>query len=205
MWCSVKVVVLFIYNISYEAVSPLANRLEKSVSVRLKRASLSLLLHASRFFWPASLPFSSRLLFFCRNPTLLHELSPKTSILAPETGNCGTKIKAMKGRAVVFRPRCGALARTRPAPNEFSHQTCSSAALQTNNTHARVSGRHQHRQPPCVMKGTAPPPSRGGALRRVRAHRPLTLNKQTKNILSYHVKKSHVTREPGRKHVRPRK
>lgn len=64
--------------------SPLANRLEKSVSVRRKRESLSLLSHESKFFWPASLPFSSRLLFFCRNPKVLHgeekELSPNISI-----------------------------------------------------------------------------------------------------------------------------
>lgn len=55
---------------------PLANMLEKSVSVRLKRGSP--LSQASRFLAAPSLkermilPLSSKLLFFCRNPTCSH-------------------------------------------------------------------------------------------------------------------------------------
>lgn len=58
---------------------PLANRLEKSVSVRLKRASLPLLSQDSRFLAVRSLKeltillLSSRLLFFCKNPKRLQE------------------------------------------------------------------------------------------------------------------------------------
>ena len=59
--------------------SPLANRLEKSVSVRLKCASLPLLSQDSRFLAVRSLReltillLSSRLLFFCKNPKRLQE------------------------------------------------------------------------------------------------------------------------------------
>lgn len=88
----------FFMSLLWTSSSPLANRLEKSVSVRRKRASLSLLLHASMFFWPASRDFSSRLLFFCRNPKVLHELSPKSSIPNPKTGNYGTAIKPKDAR-----------------------------------------------------------------------------------------------------------
>lgn len=100
--------------------SPRANRLEKSVSVRRKRASLSLLSHESKFFWPASLPFSSRLLFFCRNPRVLHgggqELSPNISIPHARTNTelwdrNGEKKKKKgkkeneKEREIMVRPR----------------------------------------------------------------------------------------------------
>lgn len=58
---------------------PLANRLEKSVSVRLKRASPPVLSQDSRFLAARSLKeltillLSSRLLFFCKNPKRLQE------------------------------------------------------------------------------------------------------------------------------------
>lgn len=58
---------------------PLANRLEKSVSVRLKRASPPTLSQDSRFFAARSLKEltillpSSKLLFFCKNPKRLQE------------------------------------------------------------------------------------------------------------------------------------
>lgn len=63
-------------NIGHPAIAllqllPLANRLEKSVSACVKCASLSRLLQDSRFFSPVILPFSSILLFFCRNPKIL--------------------------------------------------------------------------------------------------------------------------------------
>lgn len=60
---------------------PLAYRLEKSVSVRLKCASPPLLSQDSRFLAVRSLKeltillLSSRLLFFCRNPKYEEEES----------------------------------------------------------------------------------------------------------------------------------
>lgn len=75
VWCEMETVT----NVQPQSHSPLANRLEKSVSVRLKRASPPLLSQDSRFLAARSLNelttllLSSKLLFFCRNPKWLQE------------------------------------------------------------------------------------------------------------------------------------